>query len=234
MFHYVYRITNLRNLKHYYGVRTSNVLPKFDLGIHYFSSSTDKIFIEEQHNSSCDFKYKIIMTFESREEANAFEIKLHSRFNVSQNPMFYNRANHTSSGFCVYGYKFEGEAYKNIVNGNKLKNLGKKHSEEVKIKMSIAKKGKPAHNKNIAMSDVTREKMANAKKGRTLTEDTKTKMSKAKLCRSCGFSNTVLCFNKETCLFERISKEVYRNQCGTKIFIVPSSKEFKNNYKNKE
>lgn len=35
-FHYVYRITNTKINKHYYGVRSSNIEPYKDLGIKYF------------------------------------------------------------------------------------------------------------------------------------------------------------------------------------------------------
>lgn len=38
-YHYVYRITNLVEQKHYYGSRTSNISPFDDLGKKYFSSA---------------------------------------------------------------------------------------------------------------------------------------------------------------------------------------------------
>ena len=63
MFHYVYRITNKKENKHYYGVRSSKVEPKLDLGVKYFSSSTDKEFINEQKINNYLFKYKIIKQF---------------------------------------------------------------------------------------------------------------------------------------------------------------------------
>ena len=48
-YHYLYRITNLVENKYYYGIRTSrNTLPQDDLGVKYFSSSTDKTFISNQ------------------------------------------------------------------------------------------------------------------------------------------------------------------------------------------
>ena len=48
-FHYLYRITNLVENKHYYGIRTSKTtLPQYDLGIKYFSSSKDKEFKKDQ------------------------------------------------------------------------------------------------------------------------------------------------------------------------------------------
>ena len=46
MYYYVYRITNKLLNKHYYGSRGSKIEPKLDLGIKYFSSSTDKNFIK--------------------------------------------------------------------------------------------------------------------------------------------------------------------------------------------
>ena len=68
-FHYVYRITNTIENKHYYGVRTSKVEPKLDLGFKYFSSSKDKAFISDQRENKDDYKYKVIKIFSSREEA---------------------------------------------------------------------------------------------------------------------------------------------------------------------
>ena len=46
--HYVYRITNIILKKYYYGVRSCRIEPKKDLGHKYFSSSTDKLFIQDQ------------------------------------------------------------------------------------------------------------------------------------------------------------------------------------------
>jgi len=58
--HYVYRITNTKLNRHYYGVRTSRIKPKLDLGIKYFSSSTDKHFIKDQKENPANYKYKIV------------------------------------------------------------------------------------------------------------------------------------------------------------------------------
>lgn len=102
-FHYVYRITNIQEKKHYYGVRSSDVEPKLDLGIKYFSSSADKEFIKEQKENNNIFKYKIIKQFDSRKEAIELEIKLHNKFNVNINESFYNRTKQTSSGWDISG-----------------------------------------------------------------------------------------------------------------------------------
>ena len=98
-YHYVYRITNKENNKHYYGVRSSKIEPKLDLGLKYFSSSTDKEFINEQKSNKDKFKYKIIKTFETRIDAMNMEIKLHNKFNVGKNEKFYNLAEQLSTSF---------------------------------------------------------------------------------------------------------------------------------------
>ena len=98
MFHYVYRITNKKENKHYYGVRSSKVEPKLDLGVKYFSSSTDKEFINEQKINNYLFKYKIIKQFSNRSDAGDFESKLHLKFNVLSHNSFYNKSNQIKSG----------------------------------------------------------------------------------------------------------------------------------------
>lgn len=105
MNHYVYRITNLNERKHYYGVRSSKIEPKLDLGSIYFSSSSNKKFINEQKLHPQKFKYKIIQIFNSREEAIKLEIKLHEKFEVGVNIMFYNKVKQTENGFSKSFYE---------------------------------------------------------------------------------------------------------------------------------
>lgn len=100
-FHYVYRITNKENNKHYYGSRTTSIEPKLDLGIKYFSSSLDKEFINEQKLRNDNFKYKIVRIFSTRKEADVFEMCLHKKFNVKLNKSFYNRNNAGSFNFTM-------------------------------------------------------------------------------------------------------------------------------------
>lgn len=118
-YHYVYRITNIRENKHYYGVRGSVLEPKLDLGVKYFSSSTDKSFINEQKENKSIFKYKIIKQFNSREEAVDLEIKLHTKFDVGVNKSFYNKSKQTSKGWDVSGKKFTNpkKGFKMMNNG---------------------------------------------------------------------------------------------------------------------
>ena len=131
MYHYTYRITNKVEPKHYYGARTFIIHPSQDLGIKYFSSSTDKEFITDQISNPENFKYKIIKIFETREEALALEIKFHTKFNVGMNESFYNKAKQTSTRFDTsgtVGYKFNKdiiekriEKYKETVNSTEWK-----------------------------------------------------------------------------------------------------------------
>lgn len=115
-YHYVYRITNTKLNKHYYGTRTSTIEPIKDLGIKYFSSSHDHDFMNDQKNNPHDYKYIIVSIFNLREEAILFEIKLHNRFNVGINESFYNKVKQNTTKFDF---------------------SGKRHSEKTKSKMSI-------------------------------------------------------------------------------------------------
>jgi len=103
IYYYVYRITNIKYKKHYYGSRSSKKLPEEDIGVYYFSSSKDKEFLKDQKNNPQDYKYKVIKKFRTRKEALKLEIKLHNRFNVGINESFYNKSKQTSSKFDVTG-----------------------------------------------------------------------------------------------------------------------------------
>ena len=146
--HYVYRITNIKENKHYYGCRTSKIKPVNDLGINYFSSSKNKEFIKEQIERPWQFKYKIVKIYDTRERAIDLEIKLHDYFDVGKNPNFYNRAKQTSTGWDT---------------------TGKKHTDETKIKMSKNTIGR-------YMSQETKKKISNSNKGKKHTDETKIKI----------------------------------------------------------
>ena len=110
IYHYVYRITNLVEKKHYYGKRSSKCDPKEDLGKTYFSSSRDKIFQTDQKNNPQNYRYKIVRIFKNIESALYLEIKLHEKFQVGRNKSFYNIVTQKHSKFdstnkvpCVNG-----------------------------------------------------------------------------------------------------------------------------------
>lgn len=207
--HYVYRITNKVENKHYYGCRTSKVPPIEDIGVKYFSSSKDKDFIAEQKVSPEKFKYKVISTFKTRKEALNMEIKLHEKFDVAKNDKFYNKAKQTSSGWDTSGFIFSDEMRKKIgdrTRGTSLSEehkdkirkslLGRKHTNEAKRKMSESLKGNIPWNKGVPMSEEVKKKMSerftgegNNRYGTKHTKETLEKMRKPKpkvKCPHCG------------------------------------------------
>jgi len=124
---------------YYYGDRSCNCHPSEDIGIKYFSSSTLKLFINDQKENPQDYKYKVIKIFKTcREDAKQLEVDLHKRFDVKKHPKFINKANQTSSGFSVSGCKI----IKNI-NGCKNPNFGNKWSDEQKLNLRETKKANP-------------------------------------------------------------------------------------------
>ena len=62
-YHYVYRITNTVTGYHYYGSKSCDEQPKENIGIKYFSSSSNKLFIQDQKNNPQDYKYKVVKEF---------------------------------------------------------------------------------------------------------------------------------------------------------------------------
>lgn len=103
IYRYVYRITNTKEKKHYYGKHTTKIIPVKEIGIKYFSSSRCKEFMNDQKLNPQNYKYKIIKLCSSKEELVALESKLHNKFNVGRNPNFYNKVNQTINGFDSSG-----------------------------------------------------------------------------------------------------------------------------------
>lgn len=189
--HYVYRITNKKNNKHYYGIRSSKIEPGLDLGIKYFSSSTDKGFIKEQKENKYLFKYKIIRICESRETAIKLEIKLHNKFDVGNNSSFYNKSKQTDVKFDRSGIRHTEETKLKISKNGKLKGMyGKSVSKETRNKIS-----KSLKNSEYFDSLETRNKKSESKKGTKHTEETKLKIKFSKInkprpkliCPYCNF-----------------------------------------------
>jgi len=106
-YHFVYRITNIKDKMYYYGTHTTSKskeqLPMDELGITYFSSKADKSFQQDQKLNPQNYKYKVLKVFSTREEAIEMEIMLHKRFDVKLHPKFYNESNQTSTGFDTTG-----------------------------------------------------------------------------------------------------------------------------------
>lgn len=205
-YHYVYRITNKILNKHYYGVRTSKHDPKDDLGVKYFSSSSDKYFIKDQKINPQDYRYKVICVCKNRHNAVLLEIKLHNKFNVGINESFYNRAKQTSTGWDRRGSTYICTDETRVKIGNI--HRGKIMSEESRKKMSDSGKLKiftDEHKHNLSKgskgkpkSDDHRTNISRAQqngngnfRGGHHTEETKQKMFKIVSCPSCSKSGTI-------------------------------------------
>ena len=101
-YNYVYKITNLNptdERKYYIGVRTSKVPPEEDAK--YMGSSK---YLSEAIAKSCEenFHKEILSIWETREQANHEEIRLHALNEVSTNQHYYNIAESKNGGFCTY------------------------------------------------------------------------------------------------------------------------------------
>lgn len=80
------------------------------------------------------------------------------------------------------------ERFKPYFNINPNAIPGHTHSEESKLKMSIAKKGKPGNRKGAILSDESKLKMSLAKLGKTSTFKGKT-FSEETILKMCGKNN---------------------------------------------
>lgn len=117
-FHYVYRISNIQDNMHYYGKRSSKLKPVDDLGKVYFSSS-NKNFKTDQINNPQNYKYKVIKTFNTSDEALAFETKLQLKVNAAKNPKFYNK--------MIFNHDFNSENKVLVcdINGENITHISK-------------------------------------------------------------------------------------------------------------
>ena len=102
-YHYVYEILEITTGRKYIGVRSSEVIPSEDLGINYFSSSSDSEFILAQKANPKGYSYRILSEFSNRKEANEEEIRLHRAYNVGPNDIYINRITQIN-GFDPTGY----------------------------------------------------------------------------------------------------------------------------------
>ena len=175
VYHYVYRITNTVERKHYYGSRKSILQPKEDLGKKYFSSSVDIEFIADQKINPQNYKYKVVSIHSTHKEALAKEIKLHYIFNVGTNPSFYNRCKAISTGFSTEGSIHTEETKAKISKSRKGTNsrLGYKHTEETRKKISEKSKGR-------IISDKARKKASEVHKNKVVSEETRKKISESR------------------------------------------------------
>lgn len=183
MKHYVYKITNLIEDKHYIGVRSAKN-PSKDLGIIYFSSSSDEEFMLEQQEFPDRFKYEILEVFPTRSAAVNKEIELHNFYDVAVNESFYNKSKQTSMGFCRLGTTFNHteEAKEKISAsriGEKHHFWGKSPSKETREKMSASRTGEKHFMWGKKHPEETKMKISESLSGSTLAEEIKVKISES-------------------------------------------------------
>jgi hypothetical protein len=169
MNHYVYLIEKKTALeteqKYYIGVRSC----ESKIGDDEYMSSSRHLVKDIEKNGKKHYNKIILKRFNNREDAYRYEIEMHEKFDVANNPFFFNKVNQKTYGFGGakginhprYGVKHSDETILKIKlkrqeqkfskeSLDKLKgkvpwNKGKKgffsHSEEHKRKMSIRSRG---------------------------------------------------------------------------------------------
>jgi len=102
--HYCYKITNLNPTDkrlYYIGVRSTKLSdPELDTNYRSSSKYLKEAIKEIGHNN---FKKEILSTWKTRKLANQEEIRLHEKYDVAKNPIFYNKSKATSDRFCTEG-----------------------------------------------------------------------------------------------------------------------------------
>lgn len=87
----MYWILNIQTYKSYIGKRqTTKTNPYKDIGVTYFSSSSDKEFIKDQKQHPENYRYFVLSIFDNGNDSSKEEKRLHKIFNVDVDPAFYN------------------------------------------------------------------------------------------------------------------------------------------------
>lgn len=123
MFHYVYYLKHPIDKQLYIGVRSCKCKPISDTAYKSSSKTKSKTYLAECSKH-------ILKTFATRQEATAFEIILHNKYNVSINPKFFNAAKQTSTGFDTTGTKLSPEHRQKIRDN--APRTSRKHSDKSK------------------------------------------------------------------------------------------------------
>ena len=133
--HYVYLLKSKDDGRLYIGDRTApHGNPYTDVSY----KSSCKV-VSKQYKQNC--MKRVLKTFNTREEAKAFEIMLHTKYDVGINPRFFNGAKQTSTKFDTSGITpphTKTEEWKNkcrAYNTTRTYN-SKPHSEETKKQIS--------------------------------------------------------------------------------------------------
>jgi len=104
--YYVYKVTDNKMNKFYIGARGTNNILEDDIGKVYFTSSTNKDFVNRMKINPTDFTFKVIKEFTDWNDALEYEYKLLKKFKANTNEHMYNKAitpsNKFSENFRVF------------------------------------------------------------------------------------------------------------------------------------
>ena len=91
MYHCVYCIHEKSSDMKYIGSHSSFIVPQNDIGIYYFSSSTNISFMKSQKDNPNDYGYEILSIHDSYADALKEESRLHHLYSVDVSPLYYNK-----------------------------------------------------------------------------------------------------------------------------------------------
>ena len=167
--HCVYLLSSKVKDKYYIGVRSCKCKIPEDT---YMGSSR---VMTKEDKDNCN---KIILKkFKTRVEAIVYEIELHNQFDVANNPLFWNKAKQTSTGFDTTGTTYSEErraALSKALQGHVGAKtwLGKKLPEEMRSKISESNKYKPKSESHRKALKEARNKRVNTGYDSTIYEFT--------------------------------------------------------------
>jgi group I intron endonuclease len=168
----IYRGINKLNGKMYIG-QTNDFYHRIIKHKHRFNSKYD--FALYRDNNFDDFVWEVLLEVNTRVEAKKYEQYCISFFNT-RIPFGYNM---NKGGDGQLGFKLSEESKEKISKSKKGIKTGKQskpRTEEHKLKLSLSGKG-ISRNKGFVLSEETKQKMSIAKIGKHISDEAKNKLS---------------------------------------------------------
>lgn len=167
---YTYLIKHIPTGKLYYGCRYAKGCHPTDLWTSYKTSSK-LVHKLVEHYGDQSFVFEVRKTFNSVVAARVWETKVLKRMMVTKRKDFLNQTDNISISPEAASKARKGKVGIYHISEEQKEcirkaNTGLKRSDEVKKKMSDAKKGRVARNKGIPHTDETRAKMSKSHSGK--------------------------------------------------------------------
>ena len=148
---YVYWVSD--GFKWYIGVRSSTIEPEKDFWKYGTSSYRKQEIISKPEM----FKVYILADFDNRKEANAYEVFLHSYFNVKYSKKFWNKSNagadfYSNTKGTVSVFDKEDNEYKRVSNDEYFSNLDR-YSTPTTGSVTVALKTDMTHFFNVSKEE---------------------------------------------------------------------------------